>query len=158
MTTVLANRSPWFVAGPLIGLLIVLLLWLTNKPLGALGGYIEFDDWVTRARPALGWRAFFIGGVMVGGTLSASVGTGWHPTLAYGSFDAVFGSTLWLKVAVLFGAGVLIGGGGRMAGGCTSGHGLCGTSLGSPASFVCTATFMGTAIACTFAIAWMFGI
>ena len=158
MTTVLATRAPWFVAGPLIGLLIVLLLWVTNKPLGALGGYIEFDEWATRARSALGWRAFFVLGVVVGGMLSAVAGAGWHPTFAYGSFDAVFGARLWLKVIVLFSAGVLIGGGGRIAGGCTSGHGLCGTSFGSPASFVCTATFMATAIAWTFAIAWVFGV
>jgi hypothetical protein len=82
VTTVLATRAPWFVAGPLIGLLIVLLLWITNKPLGALGGYIEFDEWVTRVRSTLGWRAVFVVGVMVGGPLSAGVGAGWHPTLA----------------------------------------------------------------------------
>jgi uncharacterized membrane protein YedE/YeeE len=158
MPIVLASRAPWFVAGPLIGLLIVLLLWVTNKPLGALGGYIEFDDWATRARSTLGWRAFFIIGVVAGGTLSALAGPGWRPTLAYGSFDALLGSALWLKVTVLVGAGILIGAGGRIASGCTSGHGLCGTSLGSPASFVCTTTFMVTAIACTFAIAWVFGV
>ena len=158
MPTVLATGAPWFVAGPSIGALIVLLLWLTNKPLGALGGYIELAEWVTRARPALGWRAFFIMGVTAGGMLSALAGPGWHPTLAYGSFDAMFGSTLWLKLAILSGAGILIGAGGRIAGGCTSGHGLCGTAFGSPASFVCTATFMLTAIVCAFAVAWMFGV
>jgi hypothetical protein len=36
-----ALRCPWHVAGPIIGLLIVGLLWAINKPLGALGGYID---------------------------------------------------------------------------------------------------------------------
>jgi len=154
---ILSIPAPWYVAGPLIGLLIVALMWITNKPLGALGGYIELEEWATRKRTGWGWRTFFIVGVVVGGFASALAGGGWQPTLGYGSFDATCGAGLPLKTVVLFGAGALMGVGGRMAGGCTSGHGLCGTSFGSPASFACTATFMMTAIATMFAIAWMFG-
>jgi uncharacterized membrane protein YedE/YeeE len=158
MDGILASRAPWYVAGPLIGLLVVLLLWLANKPFGALGGYIELTEWVAGSRRELGWRSVLIGGVIVGGLLSAMAGPGWRPTLAYGSFDVVFGSGIGVKLVVLFSAGLLIGTGGRMAGGCTSGHGICGTSYGSPASIVCTTTFMATAIACTLAIFWMFGV
>jgi uncharacterized protein len=153
----LTIRAPWYVAGPAIGLLIVMLLWLTNKPMGALGGYIELDEWATRKRAAVGWRTVFIAGVIVGGFLSA-VGTGSRPTLAYGSFDRLFGATVGVKALILVSAGALMGVGGRLAGGCTSGHGLCGTSFGSPASFLCTATFMGTAIGCMFAITWILGL
>jgi hypothetical protein len=39
-----------------------------------------------------------------------------------------------------------MGTGARVAGGCTSGHGICGTAQGSPASFVATGTFMATAM------------
>jgi uncharacterized membrane protein YedE/YeeE len=157
MDGILATRAPWYIAGPLVGLLVVLLLWLAHKPFGALGGYIELNEWAARSRRELGWRPLFIAGVIVGGLLSALTGTGWRPTLAYGSFDVVFGSALWVKAVVLFSAGLLIGLGGRMAGGCTSGHGVCGTSLGSPASMVCTATFMATAVTCALALAWMSG-
>jgi uncharacterized membrane protein YedE/YeeE len=157
MWSVFAARAPWYVAGPAIGLLIVGLLWVTNKPMGALGGYIELDEWAMRKRPDVGWRTVFVAGVIGGGLLSALLGAGWHPTIAYGSFDRVLGATVGLKAAVLLAAGLFMGVGGRMAGGCTSGHGLCGTSLGSPASFACTAIFMVTAIGCMFAIAWMFG-
>jgi uncharacterized membrane protein YedE/YeeE len=157
MEGILATRAPWYIAGPLIGALVVLLLWLANKPFGALGGYIEFEEWVARSRRDVGWRPLFIAGVVAGGLLSALTSTGWRPTLAYGSFDVVFGSALWVKAVVLFSAGLLIGLGGRMAGGCTSGHGVCGISLGSPASMVCTATFMATAVMCALALAWMSG-
>ena len=58
-----------------------------------------------------------------------------------------------LAAPVLFAAGILIGYGAKLAGGCTSGNGLCGTSLGSPASLAATATFMGTAVATTLALA-----
>jgi uncharacterized protein len=157
MGSFLATRAPWYLAGPLVGLLVVLLRWLANKPFGALGGYIDFNEWAGRSRRELGWRPLFLVGVVVGGLLSALTGTGWRPTLAYGSFEVVFGSALWVKAVVLFAAGLLIGLGGRLAGGCTSGHGVCGTSLGSPASMVSTATFMVTAVTCALALAWVAG-
>jgi uncharacterized membrane protein YedE/YeeE len=57
-----------------------------------------------------------------------------------------------LVVAILFGAGILIGFGAKTAGGCTSGNGLGGCSAGSPASFAATGTFIATAIVASFAI------
>jgi uncharacterized membrane protein YedE/YeeE len=40
-------------------------------------------------------------------------------------------------------AGLLVGIGTRYAGGCTSGHGVCGLSRLSPRSLVATMSFMG---------------
>ncbi len=53
---------------------------------------------------------------------------------------------------MLLGAGVLIGYGAKLAGGCTSGNGLSGNAILSPASLVATGTFFGTAIAVSFLI------
>jgi uncharacterized protein len=50
---------------------------------------------------------------------------------------------------VLFGTGLLIGVGARTARGCTSGHGLTGSALASPASLVSMMTIMATAVATT---------
>lgn len=47
-------------------------------------------------------------------------------------------------------AGVLVGLGARIAGGCTSGHGVCGLPRFSPRSIVATLTFMATAAATVF--------
>jgi uncharacterized protein len=154
---VLTGRAPWYLAGPLLGLLIVFLLWVANKPLGALGGYIELTEWADGRRTGPGWRTFFTIGIVTGGLMSALLGPRWNPTLAYGSFDQLFGASLALKAVVLGGAGALMGAGGRLAGGCTSGHGICGISLGSRASLVSTATFMATAIALAHAMAWLLG-
>ncbi len=41
MFHVLPNRIPWFVAGPLISLLVVGLYAVMNKPLGASGAYVN---------------------------------------------------------------------------------------------------------------------
>ena len=49
-------------------------------------------------------------------------------------------------------AGLLVGVGSRMGGGCTSGHGVCGIARFSARSLIATAVFMAAAIA-TVAIA-----
>jgi uncharacterized membrane protein YedE/YeeE len=43
-------------------------------------------------------------------------------------------------------AGLLVGFGTRVGGGCTSGHGVCGISAGSPRSIVATLVFVFTAM------------
>jgi uncharacterized membrane protein YedE/YeeE len=47
-------------------------------------------------------------------------------------------------------AGLLVGFGTRLGGGCTSGHGVCGLSLGSKGSVVATLIFMGAAVVTVF--------
>jgi uncharacterized membrane protein YedE/YeeE len=49
-------------------------------------------------------------------------------------------------------AGVLVGFGTRMAGGCTSGHGLSGVSRWQPGSVVTTASFLLAGSACAFVL------
>jgi hypothetical protein len=53
-------------------------------------------------------------------------------------------------IAVLFVGGVLVGFGTRLAGGCSSGHGLSGCGRLRPVSIVATAVFFGTAVAVSF--------
>lgn len=52
-------RAPWFVAGSLIGLVIVGRQWLLAKPLGALGGFVDLHDWARRPASRAGWRRGF---------------------------------------------------------------------------------------------------
>jgi uncharacterized protein len=49
----------------------------------------------------------------------------------------------WLVIAA---AGLAVGVGTRLSGGCTSGHGICGMARLSPRSIVATVIFMVTAI------------
>lgn len=55
-----------------------------------------------------------------------------------------------LGLGVLLVGGALVGIGTRMAGGCTSGHGLSGCSRLQPSSLIATASFFGTGIAVSF--------
>ena len=55
-------------------------------------------------------------------------------------------------IFIVFAGAIVMGYGAKVAGGCTSGHGMCGTSQRSAASMVATGTFMATAILTTLLI------
>ena len=107
---------------------------------------IRSNGWTSATRHQAGVCSF-LAGIVIGGALSALVVGTYRPTLSYGAFTASFGAIPGTGGAVLLVAGTLIGFGARLGGGCTSGHGVCGMAMGSPASIVCTMTFMGAAIA-----------
>lgn len=93
-------------------------------------------------------HALFLLALLAGG-LASSLLTGTFHVEA-GLRGDVFARTFgggWRALAPLLGGGVLVGFGTRMAGGCTSGHGLCGVSRGQPGSLLATAAFFGAGIA-----------
>ncbi|KVO95681.1 YeeE/YedE family protein [Burkholderia ubonensis] len=75
------------------------------------------------------WRLAFVAGLIVAPLMLRAAGIGAAPQV-----DASW--------PVVIAAGLLVGIGTRYAGGCTSGHGVCGLSRGSLRSLVATATFM----------------
>jgi uncharacterized membrane protein YedE/YeeE len=154
---IFVHQCPWYVAGPLLGLLVAGLLWTVNKPLGALGGYVDTVQWMREGGTGPSWRVLFLSGMIIGGALSALAAGGYRPSLAYGAFTSTFGAILGIGGVVLFAGGTLIGFGARAGGGCTSGHGMCGMAMGSPASIVCTMTFMGAAIVAANVLALLIG-
>ena len=44
----LLDRCAWYIAGPLLGLVIIGLRASVNEPLGALGGDIDMTEHMTR--------------------------------------------------------------------------------------------------------------
>jgi uncharacterized membrane protein YedE/YeeE len=151
----LLQRPEWYVAGPLIGLVVVGLLAALSERLGVLGGYSDIVDHVGRRSIAFGWRAFFVLGIVVGGLVFSALTGVWRAGEGYGwlSRDLDGGAV----VALLVGAGILVGFGAKRAGGCTSGNGLSGCSFGSLSSFVATGTFMATAVGVAFLTRLLFG-
>lgn len=65
--------------------------------------------------------------------------------------NLVGGSQALGSIVLLFG-GVLVGFGTRMAGGCTSGHGLCGVSRGQRGSLLATCAFFAAGVVTSFAL------
>jgi len=150
MQSTLESILPWWVAGPVLGLVITSLLGLANKRFGVIGGVTDLVEGSTEGRGLRSWRVLLLVGIVLGGAVYALLAGAPDAGSAYSWLDAHL--SLPGEVAVLFGAGLLIGVGARSAGGCTSGHGLTGTALASPASIVSIATIMMTAVATTFAL------
>jgi uncharacterized membrane protein YedE/YeeE len=147
----LLTRPPAFVLGPAIGLIVVGLFATINQRIGVLGGYSNLLERATARTPGLGWKAWFLFGVLGGGLAFRLLAGESTVHDGYGWLSRTFHGDL-LVGAVLVVAGLLIGFGAKTAAGCTSGNGLGGCAAGSTASFAATATFMGTAIAVSFLI------
>lgn len=154
---ILLDRPPWFLIGPLLGLIVVAVFATLNERLGVLGGYSELIERVTGARRALGWKAWFLAGIVLGGLLFSLSAGDLRAGEGYGWLEQALGNDPVATGTVLAGGGVLIGLGAKTAGGCTSGNGLSGCSFGSPASFVATGTFMATAVVAAFVWRWLLG-
>jgi uncharacterized membrane protein YedE/YeeE len=140
------ERCPWYVAGPLLGLLMVGLRAALNRPFGALGGFVELVEGAWRSR-RLGFRAHLLLGLVLGGTLFAVTTGSFAPALEHASYGVQSLGSTWGQMGLLLVAGTVMGFGARTAGGCTSGHGLSGMCTGSRASLVASMTFFATAVA-----------
>jgi hypothetical protein len=81
-------RCPWYIAGPLLGVLIVALRASVNRPLGALGGYIDLAEHFKRPRE-LGFTAFRLFGILLGGTVFAFTTGAIEWTFVYGPAEPV---------------------------------------------------------------------
>jgi uncharacterized membrane protein YedE/YeeE len=80
------------------------------------------------------WRWSFLAGLISGGVLLQI----FAPTLLM--------NTVATRRPVLIVAGLLVGFGSRLGGGCTSGHGICGVGRFSKRSIVATIVFLLTGI------------
>ena len=166
----LPDQLPWFIAGPGIGLLLVVMYAIGNTHLGISSSYLRTAQAVVLRRvPQDSWKVRYFIGLAAGALLASLLSGGPRPSYdsLYGALGGLlpvavvivavpallfFGGVLPIAAvafavpAFLFVGGVLMGYGARWAGGCTSGHGISGSSALSPASLVSTMTFMGVAI------------
>ncbi len=118
------------IGGVLIGTSAAMMLVLQGRIAGISGIIGGIARAPVSERP---WRLAFLLGLLVGGAIMFA----WMP--------ARFGQGAPVGTAGLIAAGLLVGIGTRVGGGCTSGHGVCGLSRLSSRSMVATATFMSVA-------------
>lgn len=170
MIDILKSPWPWYVAGPLIGLTVPLLLILGNKTFGissslrhlcaaCIPAKVSFFkyDWKKEV-----WNLFFVFGIFIGGVIAAHFLSNPNPIQLnpklvqelsrYGIThyqnlvpeDLMnWDSLLSLKgFLVMIVGGFLVGFGTRYAGGCTSGHAIMGLSNLQFPSLVATMCFM----------------
>ena len=156
---------PWYVAGPLIGLLVPTLLLIGNKALGVSSslramcaavapGNVGFFSYDWKRQGA--WNIAFVAGILVGGAIASTLLGVTTPAISPDTRSAiaalgVSGDVSGLAPAALFswqalftwrgalamvGGGFLVGFGASYAGGCTSGHGITGLAALQPASLI----------------------
>lgn len=113
--------------GALIGIASVLLLWLNGRIAGISG---IMNGALSVQWHESGWRIAFVAGLVAGGLLYQWA-TG-MPLIERNDFPT------WMTIL----AGLLVGFGTRLGGGCTSGHGVCGISRVSKRSILATLTFV----------------
>jgi hypothetical protein len=162
MELILNGLQPmhWAAGGVMIAAVTLFLIFVANRRLGISTGFEDICSLVIAApyfrRPALRtgrpWRLPFLAGLVVGGFASAAAGGGWAPTWDLGMFDSEIGLGPAGKLAWMFAGGLFIGFGTRMAGGCTSGHGIFGLSNLETPSLVSTVSFMAGGIATTWLV------
>lgn len=128
--------------GVLIGLASLLLMALN----GRIAGISGIVGALLSAQPAdeRRWRLAFIAGLLLAGLLAAAGGGagGSSGVLTAASVLPEGSGGLWLLAV----SGLLVGFGTRLAGGCTSGHGVCGLGRRSLRSLVAVLVFMATAV------------
>lgn len=130
-----------FAGGLLIGAAAALLVFFDGRIAGISG---IVGGLLAGGRSDAGWRAAFLVGL-----IAAAVAAN---ELDWFSMPAVDAG--WARVIA---GGVLVGIGTRYAGGCTSGHGVCGISRGALRSIVATAVFMAAGIATVFVLRHVVG-
>lgn len=157
--------SPYLV-GALIGVLSMATFYFSNKPLGASTAYARLAGMAGRLlarrhteglkyyqdfKPRVDWEVMLVVGVVGGALLAAWLGgelTGeWVPAMWAARFGA---DSLGPRLAVAFAGGGLMAFGARLAGGCTSGHGISGAFQLSVGSWIALACFFAGGIATAF--------
>lgn len=156
MLETLSQPWPWYVSGPVIALIMVVLLFF-GKSFGfssnlriicaacGAGNKVKFFDFDWRSQM---WNILFLVGAVFGGLLSATFLSDTNAVqisqatirdlreLGFSAPDGlqpgeIFGleALFSLKtILIMLGGGFLIGFGSRYAGGCTSGHAISGLS------------------------------
>lgn len=158
--------SPYIV-GILIGLLNVGALLISKKPLGAstsflkLGGMayslfdkkkVESNEYYEKKTPEVDWGVMLVMGIVIGAFISSMLSDDFSFTAVPKMWSSEISNSFSLRFIASLIGGIFLGIGARWAGGCTSGHGISGTSMLSVISWVATLGFFVGGIISAFLI------
>lgn len=122
--------------GVLIGVAAAAMALLNGRIAGISGIVGGLLRWPAGERA---WRLAFIAGLLLAPVI-------------YRLFAPLPAINVSAGPAMLLLAGFLVGFGSRYGSGCTSGHGICGLSRGSPRSVIATLVFMSTGMGTVFIV------
>ncbi len=164
--------SPYAV-GVGIGMLVWLSLMLSDKAIGCSTAFARTSGMSERLlrgkrvheklyyqefTPHIDWEWMLVLGVIVGGFLSALLSGSLAVETVPRLWQAAFGSSIVLRMAVALTGGICIGFGARLAGGCTSGHGISGALQLAAGSWIALCCFfIGGILTALVVIEWLGG-
>lgn len=156
MSWFLLTEWPPLLVGAGIGILVWLGFLLSNKPIGCSTAYartggilesfirgskIKKREYFQKFEPEIDWEWMLVLGVVFGSFLSAALSGQFEIELVPLIWFNAFGGSAIVRVFIALLGGVLIGFGARLAGGCTSGHGISGASQLAVSSWLAFALF-----------------
>ncbi len=160
----LARWSPWIV-GIGIGALVWISFLFSNRAIGVstaytrMGGIIELfvrgeivkeREYFKKFVPKVDWEWMLVLGVIIGSFISSILSGQFKVEFVPVFWSKAFGESIFLRLITALLGGVLVGFGARLAGGCTSGHGISGTSQLAVSSWMALILFftggIGTAM------------
>lgn len=133
--------SPYGV-GAGIGVLSWLTFYFSNRSIGASSFYAMLAgllgkavaprhtgslDYYQKNPPRLNWSVVFVASAILGSFLAAWTGGEITNEWLHPMWVARFGESIPLRALVAIAGGICMAFGARLAGGCTSGHGISGT-------------------------------
>lgn len=146
-----------YVAGSLIGLLVCLTLYFSDEPVGASSVYATVAGFIGNIiapnhtkkleyykenPPKVNWEFVFVLAAILGSAIAALHGREFSIKGLPEMWTQKYGSHSWILFTSLsFLGGVLMAFGSRLAGGCTSGHGISGTAQLSVSSWISVICF-----------------
>ena len=149
----------WYVAGPLIGLFVPLLLIAGNKLLGISSSFEHICDIalpgakrkiIDYDRAKNSWKFYFVLGIGLGGFIASNFLSKEPVNFLPENYETAAG------LIELFFGGILVGFGTRYANGCTSGHTITGFSLLNAGSMKSTVAFFVGGLITTYLIVNLF--
>lgn len=142
---------PWYIAGPLIGLIVPALLFLRHKQLGisssfsfVLSQFFPKNDYFKSAKTKSNWQFHFAIGIILSAIASRYFLSPEDLVIENLVFEGAYltGQIYSVENAYLFLiGGILIGFGARYADGCTAGNCIMGVSQFSISSIIATVSF-----------------
>ena len=145
----------WYIAGPLIGLLVPILLIIGNKQFGISSSFDYMCSIIIPGSKNIfkqydskknSWKFYFIIGIAIGALITNKIIMAEDKSFLPEEYYSVEG------IILLLSGGVMVGFGTRYANGCTSGHAITGLSLLKKSSLIATITFLITGFLFTFFI------
>jgi uncharacterized protein len=169
MNDVASPAWPWYVAGPIVGLMVPLALLIGNRRWGVSSSLRHLCAIALPTKPRFlrydwkkeSWNLFFVAGAVIGGFVAAHfIPNAAVPNLSSRTVDVIqelgFASprglvpgevfafahlATWRAFWMVVVGGFLVGFGTRYANGCTSGHSITGLALREWPSLVATLSF-----------------